>query len=344
MRYADLGSSGLKTSVLGFGCAAMMGRAGRKKSLRALTAAYDAGITFFDTARSYGYGESEGLLGEFLGGERQRVILSTKFGIVPARQQLWKRAMKPMVRSFLSVAPSARSLIRKQVAAQFQAQQLTAEVLKKSLDESLRKLRTSYVDILFMHSAPASVLAQCDLLEALERLVSAGKIRVAGISADPDVIAAVLDSRPRALRAMQFPVNSFDSALMRRVASAGHTGLIFIANHPFGGSQGLSEMCARLGELAASPSISGELRNKLKPIDENVVSEVVLNLALRDTGIQVVVPSMMELNHLHANIHAISSCRFTTAELALIRYRTTDHFHSLPRGQNLTAEPKTNAN
>ena len=43
----------------------MMGRVGRKASLAALTAAYDNGVIFYDTARSYGYGESEALLGDF---------------------------------------------------------------------------------------------------------------------------------------------------------------------------------------------------------------------------------------------------------------------------------------
>lgn len=60
-----------RVSVLGLGCAAMLGRAGRRDSLAALGAAYDAGITFYDTARSYGYGACEGLLGEFFAGKKR---------------------------------------------------------------------------------------------------------------------------------------------------------------------------------------------------------------------------------------------------------------------------------
>ncbi|MFX6040902.1 aldo/keto reductase, partial [Acinetobacter baumannii] len=58
---------------LGFGCAPMLGRVGRKDSLRALAIAYDNGIRHFDVARSYGFGEAEALLGEFLAGKRQHV-------------------------------------------------------------------------------------------------------------------------------------------------------------------------------------------------------------------------------------------------------------------------------
>ncbi len=78
----------------GVGCSAVLGRVGRKESLAALGAAYDAGITFYDTARSYGYGESEALLGEFLRGRRDSVVVSTKFGILPAQTSFLKETVK----------------------------------------------------------------------------------------------------------------------------------------------------------------------------------------------------------------------------------------------------------
>ena len=85
MRSIDLWKGGPKASQLGLGCAAIMGRVGRRESLAALGAAWDAGINFFDTARSYGYGESEALLGGFLrGNRRSQAVVCTKFGILPA--------------------------------------------------------------------------------------------------------------------------------------------------------------------------------------------------------------------------------------------------------------------
>jgi aryl-alcohol dehydrogenase-like predicted oxidoreductase len=319
MRYVDLGSSGLRASRLGFGCAAVMGRVGRKQSLRALSAAYDAGVTFFDTARSYGYGESEAVLGEFLQNRRSRVILSTKFGIVPLQQRRWKRALQPLVRGVLGVLPCARKLIRKQVKAQFQENQLTREVLHRSLEESLRKLRTHYVDVLFVHSPPASVLAQCDLLEDLERLIASGKIRMAGISADRDVITSALAAKTPPITAMQFPVNLFDLSVVKHITAAEHRGLMFVANHPFGGIDRVARSRTSLTELAASRDLSPELRDKLRAGSEEIFSEMVLNLVLTDTGIQVVVPSMMKMSHLQANVQAISNCRFTREELAWLR-------------------------
>jgi len=319
MRYVEIGARGLKASALGFGCAPVMGRVGRKQSLRALTAAYDAGITFFDTARSYGFGESEAILGEFLQGRRSHVILSTKFGIVPAQSGAWTRALTPVLRTIFDVVPSARTLIQKQVKAQFHENRVTRDVLHRSLEESLRKLRTPYVDILFVHSPPVSVLAQCDLLEDLERLIASGKILMAGLSADPHVITAALNAPTPPLTAMQFPVNLFDASLLKHVRAARHHGLLFVANHPFGGTDRVMKSRERLRELVTAPEVSAELRNKLKPGDDEVLSEVILNLILRNTGIQVVVPSMMNMKHLRANVQAVSNCRFTRQELAWLR-------------------------
>src|SRR6202789_2700171 len=108
MQSIARGNFVIRTPALGFGCSAVLGRVGRKASLAALAAAYDAGITFYDTARSYGYGESEALLGEFLRSRRDSVVLSTKFGIVPIQVGLFKKTLKPLARKLLQLAPVAR--------------------------------------------------------------------------------------------------------------------------------------------------------------------------------------------------------------------------------------------
>jgi aryl-alcohol dehydrogenase-like predicted oxidoreductase len=235
MRSIVLGQTGISASVLGFGCAGLLGRAGRRDSLNALAAAWDSGITFYDTARSYGYGESEALLGEFFRTRRDQVVLSTKFGILPSKPAFWKRIALPVARTLLSLAPSSRSVLRKHAANQFTANQFTVEVLEQSVHDSLRKLRTSYIDLLFMHAAPASVLQQDELLAALDKLVLSGKVRAAGISADPDVINLSLRQKPSPLKALQFPCNVFDLSSLKVIQDAGSSGFAAIANHPFGG-------------------------------------------------------------------------------------------------------------
>lgn len=319
MRSVKLGETGLSASVLGFGGAAMLGRSGRRASLRALAAAWDAGITFYDTARSYGYGESEPLLGEFLHSRRDRAIIATKFGILPSVQPLWKRAVRPLVRGLLALAPGARGAVRARIAGELVPGQFSVAVLEQSLNESLRRLRTDYVDLLFMHSAPAGVLDDEELLGALASLVSAGKVRVAGISCEPDVAALALDRNPPALRAVQFPCNVFDLAGALQLDGPASTGWAKVANHPFGGVMRVQRCREILGRIAASPDIPAELREKLGQVDDSVLADVVLNLILRGTGIHVVIPAMMKVAHVRENVRAVTESRFTCNEIARLR-------------------------
>lgn len=305
----------MSSSVLGFGCSAVLGRVGRKASLAALGAAYDAGISFFDTARSYGYGESEGLLGEFLRTRRDSVVISTKFGILPARTNPIKEAVKPALRGLLHLVPSTRKAMQKQIAAQFSTGNFSVPALHQSLETSLRALRTDYVDMLFLHEPPASLMQQDDLFAALEQLVTVGKVRRFGIASHPPVVEAALAA---GLRTIQFPCNLFDLSLARSSAIRG-TDCVAIANHPFGGGQRIAECKALLTSLSQDSHLPGSLREKLRVVDNSLLADAVLNMITQDTGIHVVVPSMLRLDHLCANIAAIEHSRFSSEELHEMR-------------------------
>ncbi len=322
MRTIALDNSGKRASVLGFGCSAMLGRVGRRDSLAALGAAYDAGISFFDTARSYGYGESEALLGEFLRGRRDSAVISTKFGIVPTHPSVLKRSLKPIARTLLQLAPGARKAMQRQLAAQSSGGYFSVAALHESLEYSLRALRTDYVDMLFLHEPPVSVLDQDDLFAALEELVAAGKIRSFGIASTPPVIEAALTVHLPGVRSVQFPCNLFDLGPAQILKASGGDALA-IANHPFGGIAGIARSKALLASLAQDHATPSSLRDKLQTMDDAVLADVVLNLITRDTGVEIVVPSMLRLDHLRANIAAIEHSRFSADELRWLRERIT---------------------
>jgi aryl-alcohol dehydrogenase-like predicted oxidoreductase len=305
-----------RVSVLGFGCAALLGRASRNESLTALNTAFDAGITFFDNARSYGYGASEGLLGQFLQGRRDKVILCTKFGILPVARN-WKQLVKPVARAAIRLVPSLRQAAQRQAANQFNANQFSLATLQSSLETSLRQLRTDYVDMLLMHEPPPSVLEQEDLLEALARLVEQGKVRMAGIAGERPVILKMFEERPAAVKAAQFAVNLETIGITEQTAK--QSGLFMVANHPFGGPTGVAGSRERIAALAKSKKLSAGLREKLKNDDPQLLPEVVFNTILGGTGISAVIPAMLQPAHIHANIRAVEECRFTSAELAEIR-------------------------
>lgn len=314
----ELGNSGLRAAPIGFGCSALLGRASRSESLRALAAAWDEGIRLFDVARSYGYGQAEALLGEFLGGKRDQAIIVTKFGIVAAPQPRWKQAAKAIARRVVAVAPSARALLRKGAAGQFSANQFTLQVLQESIEASLKALRTEYVDMLLLHAAPASVLQQDDLLDAMSCLVDAGKVRLCGLASDPEVVEIALQQTP-SLRAMQFPSNVFGLDSATRIAASNSRNCALIGNHPMGGTERAQRCKAILQRLAEQPGLEPELRGKLARIDDTVLGDVILNVILRDTGIHAVVVSMMKVEHIKSNVRAIDRSIFTSGEIQVIR-------------------------
>jgi len=158
MRYRQLGSTGLRVSEVGFGTwgiggdvqgAMAYGPTDDAESARALRAAVDAGINFFDTADFYGFGHSEEVLGEALREARPRVLLASKVGMVDAKG----------------------------------TQDFSVAYIRKALDASLARLRTDYIDLYQLHSPPIELLRKDPaILGELARLKQAGKIRAFGVS------------------------------------------------------------------------------------------------------------------------------------------------------------------
>ena len=97
---------------LGFGCSMLMSRLNRADSLRLLNRAYDAGIRHFDTARLYGYGEAESVLGDFLKERRATVTVATKVGILPPKRTVLLTLAKAAARKIVAVSPALRARFR----------------------------------------------------------------------------------------------------------------------------------------------------------------------------------------------------------------------------------------
>jgi aryl-alcohol dehydrogenase-like predicted oxidoreductase len=317
MEFMRLSTCGqIQTSVLGFGCGSVLGRVGRGPSLRAMHTAWDAGITLFDTARSYGYGDAEQVLGEFLRGKRDRAIVATKFGIPPQNPGRLKRAAVPIARALMNLKiPGVRSLARRGGTDRSQFGNFTVEGLRASLETSLRQLRTDYVDILFLHEASSSTLCQQDLMAELDALILAGKVRRAGLYASAEVVAEGLLSGPATLSAMQFGANSFD-----RVATGmgrlNQRAALLVGNHPFGTEQRVAAFTLALRAIASDETVPTALREKLRNPEWQLVLEAILGVALSPMGVHSLVFSMMQGDHLRANIRAIEGSCFTASELS----------------------------
>ena len=295
-----------------------MGRVGRKASLAALGAALDAGITLYDTARSYGYGESEALVGEFLRGRRDAVVVSTKFGIVYARGNRLKRAAKPIARRLIQAMPAVRGALRRQIAAQFSEGHFTPKAMRASVETSLRHLQTGYVDLLFLHLPPVSVLKHDDLFAALEQLMVEGKVLRVGVAAEAPIAMMALELGIPNVRTVQAPCNLFNLTLANTL-NRYPPDVVALANHPFGGPERIEEAKELLHSLAQAIDTPAPLREKLRVVDNATLADLTLNLITSGTGIKVVIPSMLNLDHLQMNVAAMEDSRFTEEELHWVR-------------------------
>jgi aryl-alcohol dehydrogenase-like predicted oxidoreductase len=154
VRYRSLGRSGLVVSAVGLGCNTIgrsLDLAGTRKTL---DAALDVGVTLLDTADVYGTrpGESEEILGEALGADRDEFVLATKFG--------------GGMRGVNGPDWGARGSRR---------------YVRTAVEASLRRLNTDHIDLLQYHK-PDGITPIEETLAALDELVTAGAVRYIGSS------------------------------------------------------------------------------------------------------------------------------------------------------------------
>lgn len=181
---------GQTISPYGFGCAWLRDGASRAQSHQLLRAALDAGITYFDTARLYGEGEAESVLGSFLGDARKRVILATKAGILPAHATLLQKIHGKAHRILRETFPPAAKLAPAPKPVEPRFNVFDPSEISRSLETSLRNLRTDYVDIFLLHEPSFDVARDPRIIDLLIRFKKEGKIRHFGVA--PSVADAPL--------------------------------------------------------------------------------------------------------------------------------------------------------
>ena len=305
-----------------------MGRVGRTASLQAINVAWDAGIRFFDTARSYGFGEAEGVLGEFLKDKRDQAVVATKFGIAPQTLTPLKRIAVPMVRVAKQV-PGVGGFLKRGGNGPVVHGEFSVAGLRSSLETSLRKLKTDRVDVLFLHEATAAVLRQEDLIAELEGLVRAGKVVRVGLYGSASVCAEGIEQGPEVFRAVQFGADLFDPVAME-LAKGNQRGALMIGNHPFGSEDRVARVTAMLAAMAVDESVSAELRDKLWGLNSEGVLEALLGMILDSGGVDALVFSMMQAKHVSQNVRAVEMCRFSAGELRTMRARMLKRGLELP--------------
>ena len=164
MKYRQIQSTDLTVSEVGFGVWSVSmnwwGEVSEPDAIKLLQRAADLGITFFDTADTYGSGYGEEIVSKALAGRRSDIVIGTKFG-------------------YDIEAPREGHRERPQC--------WDPDFVKRACESSLKRLQTDYIDLYQYHNARLDVIQREDTLGALEDLKAEGKIRHYAVAVGPDI-------------------------------------------------------------------------------------------------------------------------------------------------------------
>ncbi|AFZ44030.1 aldo/keto reductase [Halothece sp. PCC 7418] len=303
MEYRPFGNTSLKASVIGLGCSRLGGnlsQGNRKEAVKMLHFALDSGVNFYDTADSYGQGQSEILLGKTLKSHREQVILATKAGYflsplgkVAAK---FKPIVKPVARSLRAVKSSpgkANSLSN--VRSSLLRQNFNQRYIIKAVEKSLKRLQTDYLDLFQLHSPPTDILQTTEIWQTLETLKQQGKIRYYGVSCDTVEDAFICLQQPN-LSSLQLEINALkQDAITQILPLAKQNNVAIIARQPFA---------------------SGQLSTKRRQEKRNLF-QTALQFVLQQEGVSVVIPGASSCQHLKSNLDSLKATPLSAEELKL---------------------------
>src|SRR4051812_20661410 len=153
MQKRILGKSGLEVSALGLGCMGLSFGLGpaieKKEAINLLRQAFEAGVTFFDSAEAYGPYANEELLGEALEPFRDEVVIATKFGFKEGKTSLGTDSRPETIRAVTEAA--------------------------------LKRLRTDVIDLLYQHRVDPNVPIE-EVAGTVNDLIKEGKVKHFGLS------------------------------------------------------------------------------------------------------------------------------------------------------------------
>lgn len=316
MRYRALGNTGLTVSEIGFGTWGIGGSSGNaigygptddEVSRTVLRRALESGVTFYDTAPLYGYGHSEKLIGEVFEGSRSRVVIASKVGFVDSQG----------------------------------AQDFSPEHVERSLEESLYRLRTDYVDLYQLHDPPMELLEKDErLLKTLDSLRRSGAIRAVGICvrSPADALKAVarfgfgcvqvnfnlLDQRVVEAGLLEFCRSHGVGVIVRTPLCFGFLTGAYTAEGPFAPTDHRSRWSAEQRALWAE---AYKLFQSVLAEEEQTPAQMALRFCLSYSAVSTVIPGMLEEKHLLENVGASAFGELTKRQRqALERVYQGRHF------------------
>jgi aryl-alcohol dehydrogenase-like predicted oxidoreductase len=200
MQKRKLGTNGPEVSALGYGAMGInlaYGASDTEQSIATIRQAYESGITLFDTAELYGWGENEKILGQAVKGFRDNIVIATKFGLTT------------------SYGTDSRP-----------------EHIREVTENSLRNLGVECIDILYQHRVDPAVPIE-DVAGTVGELIREGKVKYFGLSeAGPDTIRRAHAVQP--VTVLQTEYSLFERDVESVLPTTRELGIGFVAYSPLG--------------------------------------------------------------------------------------------------------------
>jgi aryl-alcohol dehydrogenase-like predicted oxidoreductase len=318
VEYRRFGRTDWKVSAIGFGCwgigGDMWGRKDDSEAIRALQRAFDLGVNFYDTALIYGNGHSERLVARALAPHRHEIYIATK---VPPKNMMW---------------PAPEGIPLDKV--------FPYEYILECTDQSLKNLKTDYVDLQQFHVWQDDWVGDPSWQEAVRVLKRTGKVRAIGISINdrqPENALKALETG--LIDAVQVIYNIFEQWPEDRLFPAcQRLDVGVIARVPFdeGSLTGAitSQTVFEEGDWRRTyftPEVLEELDRRVSALRFLIhgrvrsLAEAALRFCLSHPAVSTVIPGMRKVRHVEENVRAGDGRPLPAADLQKLKAHRWRH-------------------
>jgi aryl-alcohol dehydrogenase-like predicted oxidoreductase len=341
MKYRKFGNTDLEVSEIGLGCSRLGGNltgGSKREAFNVLQQALEQGINFYDTADSYGQGQSETLLGKVFKTQRDKVIFASKAGYCLSPLGSLAARFKPILKPILQTLRSASLRRSSSTQAHSRAapqnhsgsqqkdflsaargnvlqQNFSPDYLQQALESSLNRLQTDYLDLFQLHSPPQEVLQSDEVWQTLEKLQSQGKIRYYGVSCDT-VADALLCLQHPGVAAIQLELNLLNQdAIASILPLAQQQKIAIIARQPFASGKLFQLMRQQPQEKISEQWTQANIYRHLSQVSSRSPIQAALQFVLQQEGVSVVIAGASTRQHLAENLSALSAPPLSSTEL-----------------------------
>jgi len=337
MHARRLAATDISVSEVGFGVwtvsTSWWGITDETIGIRLLQQAHDLGITFFDTADTYGNGLGETILAKALGDRRSQLVIGTKVGYDFYHHTV-RRGHEELPHNW------------------------RPDYLHFALEESLRRLQTTYVDLYQLHNPRLDAIQQDDLFATLEGLKREGKIRAYGVALGPAIAERQIEEGKVAMQSRRVDVVQIIYNLLEQmlgealcpIARDANTSLLVRVPHASGLLDGtVTEQTVFTQEDHRYHRVSSEDRKRAWQIDGlkkvqqltfltegagRTLSQVAIKFLLAQPAVASVLPNIYSEGALREYAAAADAPDLTTEELSRITHLYAEQF-------GLSAAPST---